>query len=156
VKRRFTRTGTVDGVAIVDDYGHHPVEIRAVLRTARARTRGRVVAVVQPHRYTRLASLFDEFCTCFNDADSVLVAPVYAAGEAPIAGVDRDSLVEGLRRHRHRDVRPIEGADDLVPLIGEIAGPGDLVVCLGAGSITQWAHALPGRLAERQKGAGEG
>jgi UDP-N-acetylmuramate--alanine ligase len=156
VKRRFTRTGTVDGVAIIDDYGHHPVEIRAVLRTARARTKGRVVAVVQPHRYTRLASLFDEFCTCFNDADSVLVAPVYAAGEAPIAGADRDSLVEGLRRHGHRDVRPIEGADDLVPLIGEIAGPGDLVVCLGAGSITQWAHALPGRLAERQKGAGEG
>lgn len=156
VKRRFTRTGTVDGVTIIDDYGHHPVEIRAVLRTARARAKGRVVAVVQPHRYTRLASLFDEFCTCFHDADAVLVAPVYAAGEAPIEGVDRDALVDGIRRHGHRDVRAIDGPDDLVPLIGEIAGPGDLVVCLGAGSITQWAQALPGRLAERQKGSGEG
>jgi UDP-N-acetylmuramate--alanine ligase len=155
VKRRFTRTGTVDGVGIIDDYGHHPVEIRAVLRTARARAKGRVVAVVQPHRYTRLSSLFDEFCTCFHDADTVLVSPVYAAGEPPIAGVDRDTLVDGVRRHGHRDVRPIDGPDDLVPLIADTARPGDLVVCLGAGSITQWAQALPGRLAELEKGTGE-
>ena len=155
VKRRFTRTGTVDGVAIIDDYGHHPVEIRAVLRTARARAKGRVVAVVQPHRFSRLHGLFDEFCTCFNDADTVLVAPVYAAGEAPIAGADREALVDGLRRHGHRDVRAVDGLDDLVPLVDELARPGDLVLCLGAGSITQWAQALPGRLAEHQKGAGE-
>jgi UDP-N-acetylmuramate--alanine ligase len=143
VKRRFTRTGTVDGVTVIDDYGHHPVEIRAVLRTARARTEGRVVAVMQPHRYTRLQSLFDEFCTAFNDADTVLVAPVYAAGEAPIGGADRDALVEGIRLHGHRDVRPVDGPKDLAPLVRELTRPGDLVVCLGAGSITQWAHALP-------------
>jgi len=143
VKRRFTRTGKVDGVTVIDDYGHHPVEIRAVLRTARDRTEGRVVAVMQPHRYTRLQSLFDEFCTAFNDADTVLIAPVYAAGEAPIEGVDRDALVEGIRLHGHRDVRPIDGPKDLAPLVRELTRPGDLVVCLGAGSITQWAHALP-------------
>jgi UDP-N-acetylmuramate--alanine ligase len=146
VKRRFTRTGTVGGVTVIDDYGHHPVEIRAVLRTARARTDGRVLAVVQPHRYSRLKGLFDEFCTCFNDADSVLVAPVYAAGEAPIEGADRDALVEGIRRFGHRDVRAIDGPKDLAPLARELAGPGDLVVCLGAGSITQWANALPEEL----------
>ena len=155
VKRRFTRTGTVDGVGIIDDYGHHPVEIRAVLRTARARAVGRVIAVVQPHRYTRLASLFEEFCSCFHDADTVLVAPVYAAGEAPIAGASRDALVDGVRRHGHRDVRPIDGPDDLAPLIADTAQPGDLVVCLGAGNITQWANALPGRLAALEKGSGE-
>ena len=156
VKRRFTRTGTVEGVTIIDDYGHHPVEIRAVLRTARARTRGRVLAVVQPHRYSRLHSLFDEFCTCFNDADTVVVAPVYAAGEQPIEGVGREALIEGLRRHGHRDVRAVDGLQDLVPLVADAVGPGDLVLCLGAGSITQWAQALPGLLAERQKGTGEG
>jgi UDP-N-acetylmuramate--alanine ligase len=143
VKRRFTRTGTVGGVTVIDDYGHHPVEIRAVLKTARARTEGRVVVIVQPHRYSRLKGLFDEFCTCFNDADTVLVAPVYAAGEAPVEGADRDSLVEGIRRFGHRDVRAIDGPKDLAPLVSELAGPGDLVVCLGAGSITQWAQALP-------------
>ena len=155
VKRRFTRTGTVDGVGIIDDYGHHPVEIRAVLRTARARAQGRVIAVVQPHRYSRLNDLFDEFCGCFHDADTVLVAPVYAAGEPPIAGIDRDALVDGVRRHGHRDVRPIDGPDDLAPLIADLAQPGDLVLCLGAGSISQWANALPGRLAAIEKGAGE-
>jgi UDP-N-acetylmuramate--alanine ligase len=146
VKRRFTRTGTVEGVTVIDDYGHHPVEIRAVLKTARARTEGRVVAVMQPHRYTRLQGLFDEFCTCFNDADTVLVAPVYAAGEAPIEGADRDALVDGIRRYGHRDARAIDGPKDLAPLVRELTGPGDLVVCLGAGSITQWAHALPAEL----------
>ncbi len=153
VKRRFTRTGTVDGVTIIDDYGHHPVEIRTVLRTARASTGGRVVAVVQPHRYSRLKSLFDEFCTCFHDADSVLVAPVYAAGEAPIEGADRDALVEALRAHGHRDARPIDGPEGLAGLVHELTRPGDLVVCLGAGSITYWANALPGQLALLAPGA---
>jgi UDP-N-acetylmuramate--alanine ligase len=155
VKRRFTRTGTVGGVTVIDDYGHHPVEIRTVLRTARTAATGRVIAVVQPHRYTRLSSLFDEFSTCFNDADIVLVAPVYAAGEAPLPGADRDSLVKALTLHGHRQARAIEGAQDLAPVIGELAKPGDLVVCLGAGSITQWAQALPGRLAALLKGTGE-
>jgi UDP-N-acetylmuramate--alanine ligase len=155
VKRRFTRTGTVDGVGIIDDYGHHPVEIKAVLQTARARTRGRVIAVVQPHRYTRLANLFDEFCTCFHDADTVLIAPVYAAGEQPIDGASREALVDGVRARGHRNVRQIDGPDDLAPLVADLARPGDLVVCLGAGSITQWANALPGRLAALEKGAGE-
>ncbi|HMR31616.1 MAG TPA: UDP-N-acetylmuramate--L-alanine ligase [Geminicoccaceae bacterium] len=153
VKRRFTRTGTVDGVTVIDDYGHHPVEIRTVLRTARASTQGRVVAIVQPHRYSRLKSLFDEFCTCFHDADTVLVAPVYAAGEAPVAGASRDALIDGLRAHGHRDARPIDGPDGLAALVRGIAGPGDLVVCLGAGSITYWANALPGELAALAQGA---
>jgi UDP-N-acetylmuramate--alanine ligase len=155
VKRRFTRTGTVDGVGIIDDYGHHPVEIRAVLQTARARTKGRVIAVMQPHRYSRLHDLFDEFCACVHDADTVLVAPVYAAGEAPIAGADRDSLIAGIRARGHRDVRAIDGPDDLAPLVVELVRPGDLILCLGAGSITHWANALPGRLAALEKGAGE-
>jgi UDP-N-acetylmuramate--alanine ligase len=146
VKRRFTRTGTVDDITIVDDYGHHPVEIRAVLETARQAYTGRIIAVVQPHRYTRLQSLFEDFCTAFNHADCVLVAPVYAAGETPIEGVDRDALVEGVRRHGHRDVRPLDGPEQLPALVAAIAEPGDLVVCLGAGSITAWANALPAAL----------
>jgi UDP-N-acetylmuramate--alanine ligase len=146
VKRRFTRTGTVAGITVIDDYGHHPVEIRAVLATARQTYGGRVVAVVQPHRYTRLSALFEEFCTAFNDADCVLVAPVYAAGEAPIAGIDRDALVDGLRRHGHRDVRSLDGPEQLPDLVASIAQSGDLVVCLGAGNITAWANALPAQL----------
>jgi UDP-N-acetylmuramate--alanine ligase len=146
VKRRFTRTGTVGGITVIDDYGHHPVEIRAVLETARQAYDGRIVAIVQPHRYTRLHALFEDFCTAFNHADVVLVAPVYAAGEAPIKGVDRDALVAGLRRHGHRDVRPIDGPDELPGQVAQIAGPGDLVVCLGAGNITAWANALPAGL----------
>ena len=146
VKRRFTRTGAAHGVTVIDDYGHHPVEIEAVLETARARARGRVVAVLQPHRYTRLHDLFEGFCTSMNRADTVIVAPVYAAGEAPIPGVDRDALIEGLRRHGHRDVRGIDGPDELAALVRRLTAPGDLVVCLGAGSITQWANALPSRL----------
>jgi UDP-N-acetylmuramate--alanine ligase len=151
VRRRFTRTGTWNGVTIVDDYGHHPVEIAAVLRAARESTRGRVIAVVQPHRYTRLAALFEQFCTCFNDADTVIVAPVYPAGEAPIEGADRDSLVQGLFTHGHRQVFPLESPDKLASLVAGMAQPGDYVVCLGAGSITQWAYALPGELAALSK-----
>jgi UDP-N-acetylmuramate--alanine ligase len=146
VKRRFTRTGEWNGVTIVDDYGHHPVEIAAVLKAARESCNGRIVAVVQPHRYTRLQSLFEEFCTCFNDADAVVVADVYPAGEAPIAGIDRDHFVTGLRAHGHRDVTPLQKPADLAGVIKGLARPGDLVVCLGAGSITQWAYALPGEL----------
>jgi UDP-N-acetylmuramate--alanine ligase len=147
VRRRFTRTGTWNGVTVIDDYGHHPVEIAAVLRAARESTKGQVIAVVQPHRYTRLAALFEQFCTCFNDADVVIVAPVYPAGEAPIAGVDRDALVQGLRTHGHRQVVALDGPDKLAPLVAGMAQAGDYVVCLGAGSITQWAYALPGELA---------
>jgi UDP-N-acetylmuramate--alanine ligase len=147
VRRRFTRTGTWHGVTIVDDYGHHPVEIAAVLKAARESTKGQVIAVVQPHRYTRLASLFEQFCTSFNDADAVIVAHVYAAGEAPIEGIDRDALVQGLRTHGHRQVIPLDSPEALASLIAGMARPADYVVFLGAGSITQWAYALPGELA---------
>ena len=147
VRRRFTRTGTWNGVAIIDDYGHHPVEIAAVLRAARESTKGHVIAVMQPHRYTRLAVLFEQFCACFNDADAVIIAPVYSAGEAPIPGVDRDALVQAIRNHGHRQVVALDGPDQLAGLVAAMAKPGDYVVCLGAGSITQWAYALPGELA---------
>jgi UDP-N-acetylmuramate--alanine ligase len=147
VRRRFTKTGAWNGVAIIDDYGHHPVEIAAVLRAARESTKGQVIAVMQPHRYTRLHSLFEQFSTCFNDADTVIVAPVYSAGEAPIAGADRDSLVQGLRARGHRQVIALEGPQELARIVGRLAFPGDIVVCLGAGNITQWAYALPGELA---------
>ncbi|MFG1211319.1 UDP-N-acetylmuramate--L-alanine ligase [Xanthobacter flavus] len=147
VKRRFTRTGEWNGVTVYDDYGHHPVEIAAVLKAARAASEGQVIAVVQPHRYTRLASLFDEFCTCFNDADHVVVAPVYTAGEAPIPGVDRDHLVQGLIAHGHRSVTALEGPEQLAGIVAGLAKPGDYVICLGAGSISGWAYALPGELA---------
>jgi UDP-N-acetylmuramate--alanine ligase len=147
VKRRFTRTGEAGGVTVIDDYGHHPVEIAAVLAAARSATQGRVIAVFQPHRFTRVHSLFDDFCTCFNNADTVFVADIYPAGESPIAGVDRDALVDGLRTRGHRDVRPLADPEALPRLIAAAAQPGDLVVCLGAGSVTAWANALPGRLA---------
>jgi UDP-N-acetylmuramate--alanine ligase len=146
VKRRFTRTGETNGVTVIDDYGHHPVEIAAVLKAARESTNGKIVAVVQPHRYTRLQSLFEEFCTCFNDADAVIVAEVYPAGEAPIEGIDRDHFVLGLRTHGHREVIPLPSSAELAKVVHGIAHPGDLVVCLGAGNITQWAYALPGEL----------
>ena len=146
VKRRFTKTGEWNGVTVIDDYGHHPVEIAAVLKAARESTNGKIVAVVQPHRYTRLQSLFEEFCTCFNDADAVVVADVYAAGEMPIDGVDRDHFVAGLRAHGHREVIPLPAASELAGIVKGIAKSGDLVVCLGAGNITQWAYALPGEL----------
>ncbi len=147
VRRRFTRTGMWNGVTIVDDYAHHPVEIAAVLRAARELTKGQVIAVVQPHRYTRLVDLFEQFCTCFNDADAVIVAHVYPAGEAPIKGADRDALVQGLRTHGHRRVVALDSPEKLAALVAGMAKTGDFVVCLGAGSITQWAYALPGELA---------
>ncbi|WP_336487817.1 UDP-N-acetylmuramate--L-alanine ligase [Methylobacterium nigriterrae] len=147
VKRRFTRTGEWNGAQIFDDYAHHPVEIKAVLKAARASTEGSVVAIVQPHRYSRLQSLFDDFCTCFNDADTVIVAPVYAAGEQPIEGIDRDGLVAGLKSRGHRDAVALERPEDLAGLVAGLAKPSDYVVCLGAGNITQWAYALPGELA---------
>src|ERR1700726_2220332 len=146
VKRRFTKTGEWNGVTIIDDYGHHPVEIAAVLKAARESTNGKIVAVVQPHRFTRLQSLFEEFCTCFNDADAVVVAEVYPAGEAPIEGIDRDHFVLGLRAHGHREVIALQKSSDLAEVVKGLAGRGDLVVCLGAGNITQWAYALPGEL----------
>ncbi|GAA0614124.1 MULTISPECIES: UDP-N-acetylmuramate--L-alanine ligase [Thalassospira] len=146
VKRRFTKTGEVDGVTIIDDYGHHPVEIKAVLKAARQATQNNVIAVVQPHRYSRLHDLFEDFCTCFNDADSVIVADVYEAGETPIEGASRDALVEGLRNRGHRHVSALEGPEKLAEVIKAEAKPGDLVVCLGAGSISAWANALPAQL----------
>jgi len=147
VKRRFTRTGEWNGVTVIDDYGHHPVEIAAVLKAARESTKGQVIAVVQPHRYTRLQSLFEEFCTCFNDADAVIVANIYSAGEAPIEGIDRDHYVAGLRARGHRNVVPLDGPEKLASIVKGMAKPGDYVVCLGAGSITTWAYALPNELA---------
>ncbi len=146
VRRRFTTTGVVGGVRIVDDYGHHPVEIAAVLKAARQVAEGRVIAVVQPHRFTRLESLMEEFSTCFSDADAVFVADVYAAGETPIEGIDKDALVEGIRRFGHRSVQALESVEALPGVIAAEAKDGDLVVLLGAGDITQWAYALPGQL----------
>src|SRR5882672_7077278 len=148
VKRRFTKTGEANGVTVIDDYGHHPVEIAAVLRAARAGAKGKVIAVIQPHRYTRLANLFEEFCTCANDADIVIVADVYPAGEPPIEGINRDSFAAGLKTHGHRHVLALPEPSALAGMIAEHAEPGDLVVCLGAGSITNWAHALPDELAK--------
>ena len=146
VNRRFTKVGEVDGVTIIDDYGHHPVEIAAVLKAARQATEGRIIAVHQPHRYTRLASLFDDFCACFNEADVVAIAEVFAAGEDPIEGASRDDLVAGLIRHGHRHARAILDEADLERLVREQARPGDMVVCFGAGTISTWANGLPDRL----------
>ncbi len=142
VRRRFTRVGEWNGSAIIDDYGHHPVEIAAVLKAARQAYSGPIVAIVQPHRYTRLRDLFEQFCTCLNDADAAIVAPVYAAGEAPIDGVDRDALVAGVRAHGHKLVLGIEGPDELPPALKMIAKPGGAIVFLGAGSITGWAAGM--------------
>jgi len=148
VNRRFTRVDEIDGVTIIDDYGHHPTEIAAVLKAARHATAGRVIAIHQPHRYTRLSHHFEEFCACFNEADVVAIAPVYAAGEDPIEGASRDDLVAGLTRHGHRRALALSGEDGLARMVREEAGPGDLVVCLGAGTISTWANALPDRLRE--------
>ncbi len=146
VRRRFTTTGVANGVRVIDDYGHHPVEIAAVLRAARAVTVGRVIAVVQPHRYSRVKDLFSEFCACFNDADTVIVSEVYTAGETPLPGASRDDLVDGLRRFGHRRVLALDGPSDLAAMVSAEAKSGDLVVLLGAGDITAWAYALPGQL----------
>jgi UDP-N-acetylmuramate--alanine ligase len=155
VKRRFTRTGEAAGVTVIDDYGHHPVEISAVLKAARQATQGatagavssgKVVAVMQPHRYSRLGNLFEDFCTCFNDADYVIIADVYAAGEAPIEGVNGLALVQGLRERGHRHVEHLADPKTLAAMVAQLVHAGDLVVCLGAGNITTWAHALPAEL----------
>src|SRR6185312_9632535 len=146
VKRRFTKTGTVGGVTVIDDYGHHPVEISSVLKAARQSTKRDVVAVVQPHRYSRLHDLFDDFAVAFNDADTVIVAPVYPAGEQPIPGVTHEELVARIRARGHRDARVIDRPEALAPLLASRVAEGDYVVMLGAGNITQWAAALPGEL----------
>tara|TARA_R110002073_G_scaffold42451_4_gene118883 strand:+ start:12974 stop:14368 length:1395 start_codon:yes stop_codon:yes gene_type:complete len=143
VKRRFSHAGSWNGVEIYDDYGHHPVEISAVLQAARSASDGRIIAVVQPHRYTRLRDLFDEFCSCFNDADTVIVSPVFEAGEKPIEGINRDTMVQGLQERGHKHALALESAEALPGVIAELARPGDMVLCLGAGNITQWANALP-------------
>ena len=153
VNRRFTKVGEVGGVTIIDDYGHHPVEIAAVLKAARQSVDegARVIAVHQPHRYSRLSTLFEDFCTSFNEADVVGIAEVYAAGEDPIPGASRDDLVAGLTRHGHRHARAIISEDDLERLVRAEARPGDIVVCLGAGTISAWANNLPGRLEEKRE-----
>jgi UDP-N-acetylmuramate--alanine ligase len=151
VKRRFTRTGEWNGVAIFDDYGHHPVEIAAVLRAARASTKNKVIAIMQPHRFTRLSSLFEQFASCFNDADIVLVADVYPAGEAPVPGATAEALVAAIKAHGHRQALTLGSPDRIASLVRELAEPGDYVVFLGAGNITQWAYALPGELAAGDK-----
>jgi UDP-N-acetylmuramate--alanine ligase len=142
VKRRYSKVGEIDGATIIDDYAHHPVEIRAVLAAARETTGGRVIAVMQPHRYSRLSSLMEDFQSAFNDADVVLVAPVYAAGEDPIEGADSDALVEGIRAHGHRMVKGVSDPDDLAQSLRDIAAEGDTIICLGAGDITKWASGL--------------
>jgi UDP-N-acetylmuramate--alanine ligase len=159
VKRRFTRVGEVDGAVIVDDYAHHPTEIRAVLAAAREGATalsaagdgaggGRVIAVMQPHRYTRLEALMADFENAFNDADVVFVTPVYAAGEEPIDGVDSAALAEGLRAHGHRMARTVDDLDDLCRNLRDLAAEGDMVICMGAGDITKWAAGLAGCLSE--------
>jgi len=142
VKRRFTKVGDVDGVTIIDDYGHHPVEIRAVLSAAREGAKGRVIAVCQPHRYSRLGGLMEEFASCFNDADIVYVTPVFAAGEAPMEGVDAAALVSNLKQRGHHSAAVVQGAADLARVLAAQARPDDMVVCLGAGDITKWAAGL--------------
>jgi UDP-N-acetylmuramate--alanine ligase len=150
VKRRFTRVGEWRGAAVYDDYAHHPVEIAAVLRAARMAGKGRIIAVIQPHRYTRLQSLFNEFSACLDDADIVVVTPVYSAGEAPIPGIDRDEVASGLRRHGHPHVLTVDDEQALIETIASIAKRGDVVIGLGAGTITDWINALPNNLAQHR------
>lgn len=148
VKRRFQLTGTWNGVFIYDDYGHHPVEIAAVLKAARASAQGQVIAVVEPHRYTRVHHLLREFCSCFGDADAVIVTPLYSAGEAPIEGIDHRALAAGIRAAGHRSVLAVDSEHGIAPAVRRLAKAGDIVICLGAGNSTEWAHALPAWLAE--------
>jgi UDP-N-acetylmuramate--alanine ligase len=145
VKRRFTQTGIWNGVSIYDDYAHHPIEISAVLEAAHGATQGRVIAIVQPHRYSRLKSLFPEFCDCFSNSDTLIVTPVYSAGEEP-NGIDRDTLVDGVKIRGHKQVLTVDGEDQLTSLVASIAKPGDLVIGMGAGTISEWTNALPGKL----------
>ena len=149
VKRRFTNVGEWNGATLIDDYGHHPVEIAAVLKAARSATKGNVIAIHQPHRYSRLHDLFPDFCACFNDADMVAITDVYAAGEEPIDGVSRDALVGGLRAHGHRSAHAISGEAGLADFVAGHAKAGDLVVCLGAGTISAWANGLQSALENR-------
>jgi UDP-N-acetylmuramate--alanine ligase len=154
VKRRFTKTGEGLGMIVIDDYGHHPVEIAATLKAARSAQSagtGKVIAVVQPHRYTRVRDLLNEFCTCFNDADTVIVADIYSAGEDPIEGITSDRLVEGLQAAGHRHVLKLESPEVLAKTVASVGESGDMVVCLGAGSITKWAYALPAELQKLHK-----
>jgi len=153
VRRRFTRVGEVAGATVIDDYAHHPVEIRAVLSAARESTGNRVLAVVQPHRFTRLRDLMDEFQTCFNDADIVLAAPVYPAGEQPIEGADSTALVSGLKARGHRSAQVVEGPEELADYLAAELQAGDMVVCLGAGDITKWAAGLAAAVASRRERA---
>ena len=152
VKRRFTKTGEVDGITIIDDYGHHPKEISATLKAARDviknRKKGRLIAVVQPHRYSRVNDLFDEFCTCFGSADKVVVSEIYSAGEAPIKGISRDELIKGIKKNSKLEPIALSSNKELAHIINEIGKPNDLVVCLGAGTITYWANDLPDELAQ--------
>jgi UDP-N-acetylmuramate--alanine ligase len=150
VKRRFTRVGEVDGAIVIDDYAHHPTEIRAVLAAAREGAEGRVIAVMQPHRFSRLEALMDDFQNAFNDADVVFVTPVYAAGEEPLEGVDSAALVEGLRARGHRMVRSVEDLDDLCAALRDLAAEGDMIICMGAGDITKWAAAMPQCLGDKR------
>ena len=142
VTRRFTRVGEWHGAAIIDDYAHNPFKIAAALKAARQAYAGPIVAVVQPHRYTGLRDTFEQFATCLHDSDTAIVAPVYAAGEQPLPGFDRDTFADSLRAHGHRHVLVIDGPDDLPPLLAQLAKPGGAIVCLGAGSITHWAAGL--------------
>jgi len=150
VKRRFTKVGEVGGVSIIDDYGHHPVEIRAVLAAAREGVRGRVIAVVQPHRFTRLRDHMEDFQAAFNDADVVYAAPVYAAGEQPIDGITSDAMVSGMKERGHRSAQVVAGADVLADVLAENLQDGDMVVCLGAGDITRWAAGLADAIGQRR------
>jgi UDP-N-acetylmuramate--alanine ligase len=148
VKRRFTRTGTVGGVTVIDDYGHHPVEIMATLKSARqAAGEHKVIAVIQPHRYSRVRDLFADFCRCANDADIVFISDIYSAGEPPLDGITQDALVQGMRGCGHKHVLPLPSQEALVDMVLEHATSGDFVICLGAGSISTWAYALPEQLA---------
>jgi UDP-N-acetylmuramate--alanine ligase len=156
VKRRFQPTGAWNGVTIYDDYGHHPIEIAAVLKAAKAGARGRVIAVVEPHRYTRVRDLFGEFCGCFRNADSVILTPLYSAGEPAIEGIDNEALAEGVKSKGHPSVLAIASERDLVPVLRRHAKPGDIVVCFGAGNSTEWAHALPIWLADEPRRVGGG
>ncbi len=153
VKRRFSIIGCVNGITIIDDYAHHPVEIAATLKAAKSMQKGKIIAVCQPHRYSRVAALFEEFCLCLNDANTVIISDIYPAGESPLEGIDRDHLIAGLRARGHRAVVPLDDSDCLATLVEDIAEPGDMVVCMGAGDITQWAHHLLKELVSRNKGA---